>query len=677
VTADNPAADRRKSALVKHKMPDDTEKRESFSLESIAPFADAGFRAVFDSSGEALLLVDTSGLIQKANSRARDILHLRDAQIARTPLDALVAALPSERLSRLSVDDLSGPRRALSGKLAGGAPVRVTLRAVLPGSGNLLLCINGSPDRERAEEAESGLRAIGETDAIVLFELNGTVRYMSPRLGELLGMNAQDTANLLTAADWDAFAERLHAPEAFLASSRAFRGGDFAERREEFELPVRDRRLLQRMARAVRDTQGRVSGWIEFYADVTAERQAQTSLLQTEKMAALGRLVSGIAHELNNPLTTITGYAQLLLGRSLSSDQMHEARNVYQEAERARRIVKNLLYFARDAQPERTRVELNDVVERSLALRSYELRLENIAVVCELAVDLPPTMADPFQLQQVVLNILINAEHALLESKGNGQVQIRTSSVTTTKGKRLVLEISDDGPGIPQDIASRIFDPFFTTKAPGVGTGLGLSIVYGIIQRHGGEVTLSSQPGDGARFTIELPVVPITQRETPKTEPFAVAKRGAVSSARILIVEDEPTVAQLLVDILVEEGHKAEATVDSHEGLARLGSGSGYDLVICDLRMPRLDGRAFYESLVKTEHPARSRVLFITGDTITRSTQEFLESTGMPHLAKPFLVEEVKIAVRGMLEARADAAEHRDAQNAEAANFRPAAGGRG
>ncbi|HEY2342605.1 MAG TPA: ATP-binding protein [Chthoniobacteraceae bacterium] len=412
------------------------------------------------------------------------------------------------------------------------------------------------------------------------------------------------------------------------------------------------RRLLDRIARPVRDAQGRAIGWLELYADVTGERQTQAKMLQNEKMAALGHLVSGIAHELNNPLTTIMGYAQLLLGHGLAPGQLAEARNVYQEAERARRIVKNLLYFARENQPERIRVELNEVVERALALRSYELRLENIAVICELATDLPPTMTDPFQLQQVILNLLVNAEQALLEARGQGQVQIRSSCVTGSDGKSLRIELSDDGPGISPEIGSRIFDPFFTTKPLGVGTGLGLSIVYGIIHQHGGEVTFDSQPGSGAKFTIDLPVIAVPTRE--KTGPLPIHNEisGQPAFGRILVVEDEPTVAQLLVDILVEEGHEAEATLDSQEGLTRI-SRKNYDLVICDLRMPRLDGRAFFEALVRTANPARSRILFITGDTIARGTQEFLESTGMPHLSKPFLVEEVKLAVRGLLESRA------------------------
>ncbi|HEY6466859.1 MAG TPA: ATP-binding protein [Candidatus Acidoferrales bacterium] len=620
--------------------------------DDIAPFADAGFRAVFDSSAEALLVIDAAGTIQKANQRAREVLKMREANISRTSLDDFVATLSPEKLTRMGIEEAPLAPKSIEALLASGSPVRVTLRAVLPGSGDMLLCIDGNSDRERADRAEAELRAAADWEAVVFFESGGAVRYASPRFSELLGLDARAASNLSSAADWKALGERFRLPSSFYAGWQAFKSGDLSERRDDLELVYPSRRFLQRVARPLRDAQGRDIGWLELFTDMTSERESETNLLQTEKMAALGRLVSGIAHELNNPLTTIMGYTQLLLGRSLSTGQLTEARNVYQEAERARRIVKNLLYFARENHPERTRVDLNEVVERALALRSYELRLENIAVICELATDLPPTMADPFQLQQVVLNLLVNAEHALLESRGKGQVHIRTSCVDTEQGQRLCLEMSDDGPGIAPEISSRIFDPFFTTKPPGVGTGLGLSIVYGIIHQHGGEVTFDNVYGEGAKFAFDLPVVAVVSAANTRSFMPIAHVPGARSSARVLIVEDEPTVAQLLVDILVDEGHEAEATTDSQDGLTRL-SRKTYDLVICDLRMPRLDGRAFYEALVRTDSPMRNRILFITGDTIARGTQEFLASTGMPHLAKPFLVEEVKLSVRRMLDAKA------------------------
>lgn len=217
-------------------------------------------------------------------------------------------------------------------------------------------------------------------------------------------------------------------------------------------------------------------------------------------------------------------------------------------------------------------------------------------------------------------------------------------------GSRIALEVSDDGPGIAPSIASRVFDPFFTTKPAGVGTGLGLSIVYGIVQQHGGDVTLESHRGSGAKFVVELPMA------SSLAEPVAPALQieGRNSSSprgRILVVEDEATVAQLIVDVLQEEGHEAEAAFDSQDGLTRIAR-NRYDLVICDLRMPRLDGPAFYDALVSAGSPMQDRIVFITGDTLAPRSLEFLESHRLPYLAKPFLVEELKLAVNRVLECR-------------------------
>jgi signal transduction histidine kinase/CheY-like chemotaxis protein len=380
--------------------------------------------------------------------------------------------------------------------------------------------------------------------------------------------------------------------------------------------------------------------------------ELQAKMLQNEKMAALGRMVSGIAHELNNPLTAIMGYAQLLLSHGLRQDQLVEARRVFEEAERASRIVKNLLYFAREEKPERTRVDVNEIVERALALRSYELRVQNVAVERELAPDLPRVMADAHQLQQAILNLVVNAEQALVLSRGKGTISIRTRATSTA---RIVLEVADDGPGVPDEIASRIFEPFFTTKPPGIGTGLGLSIVYGIVQQHEGEVTVVNGANGGAKFVIELPVV-----AGSAVEARGSASRGAVwmlrvPPRRILVVEDEPTIAQLVVDVLEQEGHQVDAVLDSQEGLTRI-SIADYDLVICDLRMPRMDGPAFYDSLVRSGSRLAEQIVFITGDTLAPRTAQFLRQTGLPFLAKPFLVQELLLVVNRKLRA-ADVAE--------------------
>ena len=509
-------------------------ERSSVAKPTPLPFGtSADFNALFDSSAEALVVVNTAGELQRANARARELLRLREGTIRRATIDEFVKPSATEGHAKIWAQVSSAAGGAsLETVLQTGLPVRFTLRAIMPASGDLLLCLQP---------------------------------------------NSAD--------------------------------------------PAMEKRWLT----------------------------LEAKLLQTEKMAALGHLVSGIAHELNNPLTAIMGYAQLLLGHGLAPAQLAEADKVYQEAERARRIVKNLLYFARETKTERTRVDLNEVVERTLALRSYELRVENIVVETNLDPGLPLTMADPYQLQQVVLNLLVNAEQALLEGRGRGRVTIRTFRSAGPAGERILLEVSDDGPGIPKAHASRIFDPFFTTKPPGVGTGLGLSIVYGIVQGHGGEVTCESQIGGGARFIVDLPVV-----AAPSVEEFGAAPRAGlladVHSSRILVVEDESTVAQLIVDVLQEEGHRVEAVLDSQEGVTRIAR-SHFDLVICDLRMPRLDGPAFYDALVRSGSAASEKILFITGDTLAPRTLEFLKP--FPYLAKPFLVEELKLSVHSVLSAEA------------------------
>lgn len=495
---------------------------------------------------------------------------------------------------------------------------------------------------------EAELRGVMESvDAgILLFGSAGQLRFSNHCFAQLFGIETRRLTKIACRQELDELISgRFRNAESFNAPWTRYLTGRGEPGHDELELTRPVRRVLERFSRPVVDSDGHPVGWLEMYRDVTADRQMPSKLIQTEKMAALGQLVSGIAHELNNPLTAIMGYGQLLLGHGLAPAQLSEARNIYQEAERARRIVKNLLYFARENNPERTRVDLNEIVERTLALRSYELKVENIVVECDLAKDLPNTMADPFQLQQVVLNLLVNAEQALLQGRGHGRVAIRTRRLAAGQ---IRLEVSDDGPGIPPEIASRIFDPFFTTKPPGVGTGLGLSIVYGIVHQHGGEVTFESRPRGGAKFIVELPIVVVPETKRRLADP-PVAVQGSSASARILVVEDEPTVAQLIVDVLTEEGHHVESVLDSQEGLTRL-SRSHCDLVICDLRMPRLDGRAFYDALVASGSPVRDRIIFITGDTLAPRTVKFLEEYSLPYLGKPFLVEELKLAVNGLLD---------------------------
>ncbi len=538
-----------------------------------------------------------------------------------------------------------------SARLASGQPVRLCPAPASTsdaGLGVILEAVRG-PAALAAQVARIEAELCSVLDSvhagILLADLSGQIRYVNHRFVELLGVDPHQQPELrnlevLAAAVRD----RFRNPEEFAERWRQLRRDGEEVSVDELEMIRPTHKLIERFTRPVLDRACRRLGWLEVYRDLTQQRMFQTQLGQTEKMAALGQLVSGIAHELNNPLTSIMGYAQLLLSRRLREDRIADAEKIYQEAERARRLVKNLLLFARETKPERRPVDLNEVIERTLALRSYELKVENIQVTLELDPELPRTLADAHQLQQVILNLMVNAEQALQMSRGSGNIWIRTRRA---QGNRIALEVADDGPGIPPGLASRIFDPFFTTKPLGLGTGLGLSIAYGIVQEHGGEITVDSPPGQGASFVVELPVVTAAQ-PPPRAEPPAGPGRCVHPGRRILVVEDEPTVAQLIVDVLTEQGHQAEAVLDSREGLYRV-SQQDYDLVICDLRMPRLDGRAFYEALVRSGSPVRNRLFFITGDTLAPRTVEFLKTNQIPYLAKPFLVEELTLAVHRVL----------------------------
>lgn len=630
------------------------------AFASIRSLADAAFNAVFDSSAEALLVIDSEGAIHRNNARARELLGLKDAfGPRRKNFLGLLPVTVAERLKSLWGHTVPPKLHGLEIMLSSGLRVRLSHRGVLPHSHYILLCVEGAAHVSRAEaksrRLEAELRSVLESlqVGVIISDHTGRIRFHNARFEHLFDLSA---AAIEDAAHLDALqksiAARFRDSAALADPWKAYQSGLEKSGRDELQLLRPAKRIFERSFRPVLANNDSSIGWCELYADVTEERQIQAKMLRTEKMAALGRLVSGIAHELNNPLTTIMGYGQLLLGRGLASSEMEEVKNVYQEAERACRIVKNLLYFARENKPERHAVNVNEIIERTLALRGYELKVEDISVVCDLAAEMPQTMADPYQLQQVILNLVMNAEQALLEDRGHGTIAISTrhqASRGRHRREKILVEISDDGPGVPPEIASRIFDPFFTTKSVGVGTGLGLSIVYGIVHEHDGDIAFENLPGGGVKFTVELPVVSVSRAVglQPVAKPTS-DESAAVPARRILVVEDEPTVAKLIVDVLREEGHHVDAVLESPEALTRL-SREQYDLVISDLRMPRLDGPAFYDALVRSGSPMCERIIFITGDTLAPRTLKFLESKNLPYLAKPFLVEELKLAVHNLL----------------------------
>ena len=372
-------------------------------------------------------------------------------------------------------------------------------------------------------------------------------------------------------------------------------------------------------------------------------RDLYAQLLQAEKMAALGQTISGVAHELNNPLATILSWAERLQERpTLDASVRRGLETIFSESERAAKIVRNLLTFARKRQTTRAMVDVNQIIRETLALRSYEQRVTNISVLDALAAGLPHVFADGHQVQQVLLNLIINAEQAMLSANGRGVLVVRTWHDADQES--VVLEINDDGPGIPEDVQPKIFDPFFTTKEVGKGTGLGLTVAYAIVQEHGGRIRLESRPDSGASFYVELPVTGGTLSPASISRPPNGSGESVVG-AHILVVEDESALAAAVIDALKDVGYIVEHAADGEQALVKVRE-HAFDLVICDLKMPRLDGKAFYRTLAAVAPGLARRVIFVTGDVAGTDAEKFLEESGCRWLGKPFRLTDLLKAVK-------------------------------
>jgi two-component system NtrC family sensor kinase len=371
-------------------------------------------------------------------------------------------------------------------------------------------------------------------------------------------------------------------------------------------------------------------------SDQTEKRRLQEQLLQSEKMSAIGQLIAGVAHDLNNPLASVVGFADYLAEQSDATppDMREPLRAIQQEAERAANIVKNLLDFARKQEGRRKVRPIDDVLSATLLLLRNQLMAAKIDAEVDVAPGVPPVLMDTNQIQQVFVNLISNAAHAIQSSGVGSRIVIR--AVSWLDG--IAITVEDDGPGIPPEDAQRVFEPFFTTKPAGEGTGLGLSICQGIVKEHGGRLTLVPTQRRGAVFQVELPA---GAAPAPIVPPPATAP---IRRLRILVVDDEPHIQHYMRATLEAWGHTVTVAANGKAGLER-ALWEPYDVIVCDLRMPELGGREMFERLSAERPDAAARVVFSTGDTVRGDTLSFLESLGRPYLRKPFTLVELRAAL--------------------------------
>ena len=375
------------------------------------------------------------------------------------------------------------------------------------------------------------------------------------------------------------------------------------------------------------------------FEDQTDKRRLQDQLIQSEKMSAIGQLIAGVAHDLNNPLASVVGLSDFLAETGEVPVALAEPLQVIrQEAERAATIVKNLLSFARSQEGERKVYPIRPILESTLALLRNQLMAHKVEATLVVEEGLPELEVNANQIKQVFVNLINNAAQAIASVQRSGRIWVTARRWLDG----VAVSVADNGPGIPEEIAQRVFEPFFTTKKEGEGTGLGLSISHGIVKEHGGRITLEARPGAGATFTVELP----GRGEAPPAAAAAVPVAD-LRPLRVLVVDDEPHILYYMRSTLESWGHTVEVATDGAYALER-AIADPFDVIICDLRMPHLGGREMYQRLAQQHPQAAQRIIFATGDTVRGDTLQFLESLGRPYLHKPFTLAELR-RVLGLL----------------------------
>jgi len=613
--------------------------------------------AIIASAFDAVVAIDEAGLVVEFNPSAERMFGIPGATARGQPMAGLIVPAHLRGRHQDGMQRyLSSGRAVILGRpvelealRADGTvfPIELAITEVRQAGRRLFTAyLRDITDRRTMERAlrdsAQHFRTIAESHpvpvAIVRLE-DGRIVHASQAFADLFGMALDELPGQDIAGFYADLGQRARLREE-LRRNGAVRGFELDQRRPDGSV------FPTAITARVIDFQGAPAA-ISAVVDLTEQKRQEAeiarqreALHQSEKLNALGSLLASVAHELNNPLSVVVGYATIM--RDLAPDDATRERavKVQAAAERCARIVRTFLAMARQKPEAWGPVQVNQVVEGALEVAGYGLRTSDVEVTLDLAFDVPPVRGDGDQLTLVVMNLVVNAQHALQTQPPPRRLEI----ITRRADGQVRIEIGDNGPGIPPEIAERIFDPFFTTKPQGVGTGIGLSVCHGIVSAHEGTIAVAAPPEGGTRFTVELPA------SAGAAAPPPTAEEPGPVRGRILVVEDEVEIAQMIAEVLGRDGHDILLAASGREALDRI-DGQRVDLILSDLRMPDLDGPALYARLAACRPALARRMVFVTGDVLTPETGSFLNQAGLPVLEKPIDPYDLRLKVRSYLSA--------------------------
>lgn len=611
--------------------------------------SEASYRAIFDAAEDAIFVHDLeTGAIVDVNPKACATFGYTRDEFRRIDVGALgTGERPYTQQDAMGLITRAAAGEELRiewhGKSKDGALRwhEVYVKRVTIGGQDRILAL--ARDITGRKTAEAALRASEEQyhsmfnasiDGLALWNAAGAIVDTNPALWRMYGYS-DDEFSALPPGSWTCpsfhpeFLRSVAAGETLHSEVTDHRKDRSALELEVYGIPMQYQGKPHVLTIARDITEKKRSA-----AELAQQRE---SLYQREKLAALGSLLAGVAHELNNPLSVVVARAVLLEEQGDSATQA-AALKIRTAAERCARIVRTFLAMARQQQPQRGPVAINDVVSAALDIAGYAIRTSSIELALDLTKGMPLILADADQLHQVLLNLIINAQQSLQDQPAPRRIRVTTCF--DSLADVICIAVADNGPGVPAQIRARIFEPYFTTKPTGIGLGVGLAVSLGIVEAHGGTLTVNCPIDGGAVFAITLPVSTVV---APSAEAGSSWKASA-SPRTILIVDDEPEIRETLTEILTGAQHRVVTVGSGREALERMAT-EHFDVILTDIRMPGLDGRALYDEIEQRWPGKAGRVVFVTGDTLTSALREFVSESGRPVIEKPFLPSEVRRVV--------------------------------